>query len=118
MRKFTMLAAILAMVMLTAVPALAHTSVVFEDDVDNDVWYWFDISAALGGDQSQNAVNDSEQLLFQDIDQSNTINGDQTATATGSGSGDVGAAAGNSQENSVSTEQTQYSVNLLYGGLF
>ena len=117
MRKLMILAAMLAMVLVAAAPALAHTSIAFEGDVDND--FWFDISAALGGDQSQNAVNDSEQLLFQDdIDQSNAIFGNQTATATGSGSGDVGAAAGNDQDNTVSAEQTQYSVNLLYGGLF
>ena len=114
MRKIMMLAAMLAMVLVAAAPALAQGPFVDLGD-DNSTVLYGDETSAQGGDQSQNAVNDSEQYLFQDVDQSNTIIGDQTATATGTGEGDVGAAAGNGQNNSVSAEQTQYSVNALYG---
>ena len=116
MRKLLILAAMLAMVLVAAAPALAleAPSVNFGDEGDVD--FSADNTAASGL-FSQGAINDSEQIVVQDVDQNNVISGNQTAIAIGSGSGDVGAAAGNAQGNEVTNEQTQYNVNALNSGI-
>ena len=119
MKKLMMLAALLAMVLVAAAPALAQAPSVDLGDEgdDNSSVQYGDEASATGGDQSQNAVNQCEQVLDQAVDQNNTISGDQTATATASGDGDAGAAAGNDQDNTVTAEQVQYCVNVLQGGI-
>ena len=124
MRKLILLAAMLAMVLVAAVPAFASH---LDDDTTidiSDVNAQFSLGSAFGDDGSQNAVNVG-QLTFDNVandaeqsnDQSVTINGDQTATG-GDDGGD--ANAGNEieqdQSNSVEGAQAQYSANLLYGG--
>ncbi len=115
MKKLMMLAALLAMVLVAAAPALAQApSVNFGDEGEVDASA---DNTAASGQYSQGAINDCEQILDQEVDQNNQISGDQTAVAVGEGEGDTGAAAGNDQDNTVSAEQVQYCVNLLNSGI-
>ena len=116
MKKLMMLAALLAMVLVAAAPALAQAPSVDLGD-DNSTVQYGDEASATGGDQSQNAVNQCEQILDQAVEQENNLSGDQNATATANGEGDAGAAAGNDQDNTVTAEQVQYCVNVLQGGI-
>ncbi|QIN80257.1 hypothetical protein GBA65_18985 [Rubrobacter marinus] len=101
MKKLMMLAALLAMVLVAAAPALAQDAVIEGDDESVT-----DETSATAGDNSQVAVNDCEQVLDQVAYQYNNpvanISGDENEVAQGG--------------NGVDAEQVQYCVNLLQGG--
>ncbi|CAA9277329.1 MAG: hypothetical protein AVDCRST_MAG93-2963 [uncultured Chloroflexia bacterium] len=93
MRKLMMLAAMLAMVLVAAVPALASDS--FDLDFEGNTF------------QNQEAENNSVQVIDDVSAGDDVISGNQTAVAVGTGSGDVGAAAGNDQSDNITIEQFQ-----------
>lgn len=104
MKKIMMMAAMLAMMALAAVPALAQDATIEGDGDDGDVTISRTFLSA--GDGSQVALNDCEQSLDQTVYQYNSpevnIDGDDNEVARGG--------------TSVSAEQAQYSFGLLFGG--
>ena len=103
-KKLVVLAAMLAMVMSTAVPAFAQDATI-GDTIDNSTSV-DSRNLVLQGDNGQAAARNSVQLLDQDVTQvqQNTVDG---------GSGDVAIGG-----QDVSAEQTQYNANLLFGGYY
>ncbi|QIN78217.1 hypothetical protein GBA65_06500 [Rubrobacter marinus] len=101
MRKLMMLAAVLAMMLATAVPAFAQDATIEGDDesVTEEIFLF-------AGDNSQVALNDSSQSLDQTVFQYNNpvvnIDGDDNEVAQGG--------------NGVSAEQEQFNANVLFGG--
>ncbi|QIN80154.1 hypothetical protein GBA65_18350 [Rubrobacter marinus] len=101
MKKFTTVAATLAMVLVAAVPAYAQDATIEGDDNSES-----NETFLLAGDNSQVALNDSSQSLDQTAFQYNSpvvnIDGDENQVAQGG--------------NSVEADQAQYSFNVLFGG--
>ncbi|QIN79241.1 hypothetical protein GBA65_12750 [Rubrobacter marinus] len=101
MKKLMMLAAMLAMALVAAAPALAQDAVIEGDDESST-----DETSVEAGQYSQVAVNDCEQVLDQVAYQYNApvadVSGDENEVAQGG--------------NGVDAEQVQYCVNLLQGG--